>query len=70
MMQKNIYLYKTRHKPNKQEKNQNFESRSDTVNINKLLNRVKINEEKNIKKKITFVILSILFIGFLFFLIF
>tara|TARA_B110000238_G_scaffold41077_1_gene43795 strand:+ start:1256 stop:1471 length:216 start_codon:yes stop_codon:yes gene_type:complete len=51
-------------------KNQNFEFRSKSVDINNLLNRVKINKKINNKKKYILVISSLSIIGCAFLLIF
>ena len=51
-------------------KNQNFEFRSKSVDINNLLNRVKINKKINNKKKYILVISSLSVIGCAFLLIF
>ena len=51
-------------------KNQNFEFRSKSVDINNLLNRVKINKKVDNKKKYILVISSLSVIGCAFLLIF
>ena len=51
-------------------KNRNFEFRSKSVDINNLLNRVKINKKINNKKKYILVISSLSVIGCAFLLIF
>jgi|TARA_B110000259_G_scaffold179483_1_gene219068 hypothetical protein len=51
-------------------KNRNFEFRSKSVDINNLLNRVKINKKINNKKKYILVISSLSIIGCAFLLIF
>ena len=53
-----------------EKKNRNFEFRSKSVDINNLLNRVKINKKINNKKKYILVISSLSIIGCAFLLIF